>query len=77
MLGWEGKVASFTNITGKVPILLTSIVHVVDGSGSILKFIIMRETIKEKGWQSLRGYFQLISSAVRQLTTTSSNYSGK
>ena len=77
LLGWEGKVASFTNITGKVPILLTSIAHVVDGSGSILKFIIMRQTIKEKGCQSLRGYFQLISSAVRQLTTTSSNYSGK
>ena len=68
MLGWEGKVASFTNITGKVPILLTSIVRVVDGSGSIIK-IHYHETnlmIKEKGCQSLRGYFQLISSAVRQ-----------
>lgn len=55
-LGWRGKVAICANINGKVPILLTPI-HVDDRSGSILKFIIMRQTIKEVGCQSLRGFY--------------------
>ena len=48
-MGWEGKVASFTNITGKVPILLTSIVHVVDGSGSIIKIHYHETNDKREG----------------------------
>ena len=54
--GGRGKVAICTNINGKVPILLTPI-HVDDRSGSILKFIIMRQTIKEEERQSLRGFY--------------------
>ena len=65
-LGWEGKGCLIVLLTGKVPGLLTSI-YIVDRSGSILKFIIMRQTIKLKGYQSLRGCCQLISSAENQL----------
>ena len=59
LLGWEGKVASFTNITGKVPILLTSIVHVVDGSGSKIK-IHYHETNDEREGMSVTNYKRLL-----------------
>ena len=63
---------SFQNSTlfgvggGRLVNSFTSI-YIVDGSTSILKFIIMRQTIKLKGYQSLRGCFHLISSAENQL----------
>ena len=63
---------SFQNSTlfgvggGRLVNSFTSI-YIVDGSTSILKFIIMRQTIKLKGYQSLRGWYQLISSAENQL----------